>query len=185
MILTRKDYEKAYKILDTEWENEVKPALVEINKALGELKQILEPYETTARLNSIGIDPYSFVGDISTRLQDLVGYAKHPMCFYPFVQEEKIWTCILTLDPTNRESRKDMSDIHKGLLYWRKRVNEIKDCVCLFHENVNRLENRVTNLINETLIPLADKEANEFLFTFGITKKVQKVKITISLTNVK
>jgi hypothetical protein len=186
MILTRKDYEKAYKILDTEWENEVKPALVEIHSAFEKVSGILEPYKTTATLCNISTDPYQFFHHLVECLRNTIEYAKNPMCFYCFVQGTKTWTCILGLDPTNRESRSDMSNIHKGLLYWRKKVNEIKDGIRLFYENgAKYLENYVTNLINDRLAPKANEQADEFLSAFGMTKKIPKVKITITLSKVK
>ena len=107
------------------------------------------------------------------------------MCFYCFVQGKRMWTCVLKLDPINRESPSDMSDIHKGLLYWRKMVNEIKDGIRLFYESgAKYLENYVTNLINDRLAQKTNEQADEFLSAFGMTKKIQKVKITISLTKV-
>ena len=186
MILTREDYEKAYKILDTEWENEVKPALKEIHATLESLKDILMPYKTTATMCNISIDPYQFLTDYSNILKNTIEYAKNPMCFYCFVQETRMWTCVLTLDPTNRESRQDMSDIHKGLLYWRKKVNEIKYGIRLFYDNGTKyLENYVTNLINDRLAPKANEQAESFLSAFGMTKKIPKVKITVTLSKVK
>jgi hypothetical protein len=94
-----------------------------------------------------------------------------------------MWTSILILDPTNRESRSDMSAIHNGLLYWRKFVNEMKDGIRLFYEiGAKYLENYVTNLINDRLVPKANEQADEFLSAFGMAKKIEKVRITITLT---
>lgn len=186
MILTREDYEKAYKILDTEWETEVKPALVEIHNALEKISGILEPYKTTATLCNISTDPYQFFQPFAECLRNTIEYAKKPVSFFCFVERTRTWTCVLALDPSQRDSRVDMSDIHKGLLYWRKRVNEIEDGIRLFYETgAKYLENYVTNLINDRLAPKADEQADEFLSAFGMAKKIQKVKITITLSKVK
>jgi hypothetical protein len=185
MILTREDYEKAYKILDNEWEDEVKPALEEIHTTLESMKDILLPYKTTATLCSISTDPYQFFHHCADNLRDVIKYAGNPKSFFPFVEGARMWTCVLALAPSLRDSRVDMSDVHKGLLYWRKKVNEIKDGIRLFYESgAKYLENYVTNLINDRLAPKANEQADEFLSAFGMTKKIQKVKITISLTNV-
>lgn len=186
MILTREDYEKAYEILDTEWENEVKPALVEIHSAFEKIKGILEPYKTTATLCNISTDPYQFFNHLVECLKNTIEYAKNPVSFFPFVERMKIWTCVLDLAPSIRDSRVDMSDVHMGLLYWRKKVNEIKDGIRLFYENgAKYLENHVTNLINDRLAPKANEYAEDFLSAFGMAKKIQKVKITITLSKIK
>lgn len=186
MILTREDYEKAYRILDTEWEDEVKPALEEIHTALESIKGILMPYKTTSVLCNISIDPYQFFHHLTDNLRNTIEYAKKPVSFFPFVERTRTWTCVLDLAPTSRQTFTDMSDVHKGLLYWRKKVNEIKDGIRLFYENgAKYLENYVTNLINDRLAPKANEQADEFLSAFGMTKKIQKVKITITLSKVK
>ena len=183
MILTREDYEKAYKILDNEWEDEVKPALEEIHATLESMKDILMPYKTTATLCSISIDPYQFFHD---NLRAVIKYAENPMSFFPFVVRARMWDCVLDLASTSRQTRTNMSGIHNGLLYWRKKVNEIKDGIRLFYETgAKYLENYVTNLINDRLAPKANEQADEFLSAFGMTKKIQKVKISILLTNMK
>lgn len=185
-MLTRKDYEKAYEILDNEWENEMKPALEEIHAALESINGILMPYKTTATMCNISIDPYQFFQHLTDCLKNTIEYAKNPVSFFPFVERAQTWTCILDLAPTNRNTLADMSDIHKGLLYWRKKVNEIKDGIRLFYENgAEHLENYVTNLINDRLVPKANEQADEFLSAFGMAKKIQKVKISILLTKVK
>jgi len=185
MILTRENYEKAYEILDTEWGNEVMPALVEIHSALEKIKDILEPYKTTATLCQIGVDPYRFFQNLTDNLKNTIEYAKNPVSFFSFVRGTNTWTRVLDLASTSGWVDGDMSDVHKGLLYWRKKVNEIKDGIRLFYKNgAKYLENHVTNLINDKLAPKANEQADEFLSAFGMTKKIQKVKITISLTKV-
>ena len=183
MILTIEDYKKAYETLNSEWSEEVRPALEEIHKLLEETKTILEPYRATAILCSIGIDPYSFFQSQLQNLKDAVKYAKDPLGFFALVMRSNQWTCILDLAPTGSLDT-NMGDYHKGLLYWRNRVNSIKDGIRLFYENgAKYLENYVTNLINDKLVPEANARADEFLSAFGMTKKVPKVRITISVTN--
>ena len=185
MILTYEDYKKAYEILSTEWENEVKPALVEIHSALEKIKDILEPYKTTATLCKIEIDPYRFFQNLTDNLKNIIEYAKNPVSFFSFVRGTNPWTCVLDLASTSGWVDGDMSDVHKGLLYWRNRIDAIKDGIRLFYKNgAKYLENYVTNLINDKLAPEANEQAEEFLSVFGMTKKIQKVKITISLTKV-
>lgn len=183
MILTIKDYKKAYAILDGEWEEEVRPALEEIHELFEEMKMILGPYRTTATLCSIGIDPYSFFQFQKENLKNAVEYAKTPTGFFGFVQRSHQWNCILDLAPTGSPVT-NMEDYHKGLLYWRNRVNGIKDGIREFYENGAKfLENYTSRLINDKLSPKANEQADEFLSAFGMTKKVPKVRITISVTD--
>lgn len=184
MILTREDYEKAYKILDTEWGDEVKPALEEIHTTLESMKDILVPYRTAATLCNISTDPYQFFHHFADSLRDVIKYAGDPKSFFKFVERARVWTCVLDLAPTSTQIHTDMSDIHKGLLYWREKVNEIKDGIRLFYEyGAKYLEEYVTNLINDRLVPKANEQAESFLSAFGMAEKVPKVRITISVTN--
>ena len=184
MILTLEDYKKAYQILDKEWDDEVKPALEEIHTTLESIKDILLPYKTAAITYSISIDPYYFFYSSDT-LKNVIKYAGNPKSFFNFVESARMWTCILNLAPTSRPTFTDMSDVHKGLLYWRKKVNIIKNGIRLFYEKgAKYLENYVTNLINDRLAPKANEQADEFLSAFGMENKIQKVKITISLKKV-
>ena len=194
MILTLDDYVTAYNSLHKEYNDEILPGLVQISNTMNVVASLLSKYREAAVGTGININPYEW-----PRSNDNFRHAVYcsnrytndtpcPNC-YVFVTTLNQWAKVAYLNNPNYARNKErvgsvsLSEYHKGLLWWRSYLNQVKDGIKQFNEWGARVACKLADeYINEHLLPKADKEAREFFEAMGMTQKLKRVTISVVVT---
>lgn len=187
MVLTLDDYIAAYNSMFKEYHDEILPGLEQISLTMNAIAAQLSKYKEAAEGTGINVNPYEW-----PRSNDNLRAAVHcshlynggTPCpnFYVFIVELNKWANVRNLNNPNcaRQANVALSEYHKGLLWWRNYLNQVKDGIRQFNEwGAKATCALADDYINNHLIPKADKEAREFFAAMGMTQKTKRVTISV------
>ena len=190
MVLTLDDYIAAYNSMFKEYNDEILPGLVQISRTMNVIAAQLHKYREAAEGTGINVNPYEWPrsnDNFRTAVHCSHIYLGGIPCpnFYALVATLNQWAGVRILNnPTiARQASVSPSEYHKGLLWWRSYLNQVKDGITQFNEWGAKATCALADeYINEHLLPKADKEAREFFAAMGMTQKLKRVTISVVVT---